>query len=405
MKKSIIYLTIATSILFLGSCKNSEEDHTGHDHSDEPTKTTTTTEKKEEDAKTKEVELNQAQYDASSIKLGQLSQKNLSDVIRVNGNTELPAQNQADVSSFLSGSITNINVNLGDYVKKGQTLAIINSPEYIQLQEEYIISKNTLEYLELEFKRQQTLRAENVNSEKTFQKTKADLNIERARFQSLSNRLSLVNTSPTSISKSLRIVSPISGNIATIPVKIGTNIMAGQSLFTIVDNSQIHLDLMVYEKDIPFIKVGQKVSFTFTNINKSEVTATIFSIGKSFESGTKTVIAHANIENVPETLIPGLYVNALVHVGEKTVDALPNEAIVKADGREFIFVLEDAHEEEGGTSYHFLRIEVKTGVSELGYSQVSVLQEMPKGAQIVLSGAYYIQSHLIKSEGGGGHDH
>lgn len=396
MKKSIIYISIATSIL-LFSCKKEE----GTKENTVPS-TEQKAEAKEESG-AKEVELNQAQYTASKIQLGQIAQKNLSDVIRINGNTELPAQSQADVSSFLSGTITNINVNLGDYVKKGQTLAIIDSPEYIQLQEEYTISKNTLEYLELEFKRQQTLRAENVNSEKTFQKTKSELNIERARYQSLSNRLSLVSSSNGA--KSLRIVSPITGNIATIPVKIGTNIMSGQSLFTIVDNSQIHLDLMVYEKDLPYVKVGQKVSFNFTNINKSEVTATIFSIGKSFEPGTKTVIAHANIEKVPETLIPGLYVNALVHVGEKTVDALPNEAIVKADGREFIFVLEDAHEEEGGTSYHFQRIEVKTGVSELGYSQVSVLQQMPKDAQVVLSGAYYIQSHLIKSEGGGGHDH
>ncbi|AJH15792.1 efflux RND transporter periplasmic adaptor subunit [Myroides profundi] len=403
MKKSIIFLSIATSILFF-SCKNAEEDHSGHDHENEKTESTTKTEAKEESAN-KEVELNQAQYTASNIQLGQIQQKNLSDVIRVNGNTELPAQSQADVSSFLSGTITNINVNLGDYVKKGQTIATIDSPEYIQLQEEYLVSKNTLEYLELEYKRQQTLRAENVNSEKTFQKTKSDLNIERARYQSLSNRLSLVNTAPGSISKSLRIVSPISGNIATIPVKIGTNVMAGQSLFTIVDNSRIHLDLLVYEKDMPFIKIGQKVSFNFTNINNSEVTATIFSINKSFEPGTKTVIVHANIDNVPETLIPGLYVNALVHIGEKTVDALPNDAIVKADGREFIFILEEAHKEESGMSYHFQRIEVKTGVSELGYSQVTVLQDIPKDSQIVLSGAYYIQSHLIKNEGGGGHSH
>ncbi|MDM1372253.1 efflux RND transporter periplasmic adaptor subunit [Myroides marinus] len=398
MKKSIIFLSLATSIL-LFSCKKDETENK------EEKVTTEVNAKEEANANVKEVELNEAQYSASKIQLGQILQKNLSDVVRINGTTELPAQSQADVSSFLSGTITNINVNLGDYVKKGQTIATIDSPEYIQLQEEYIISKNTLEYLELEFKRQQTLRAENVNSEKTFQKTKSDLNIERARYQSLSNRLSLVNSSPSSISKSLRIVSPISGNIATIPVKIGTNIMAGQSLFTIVDNSQIHLDLLVYEKDMPYIKVGQKVSFTFTNIDKSEVTATIFSINKSFEPGTKTVLVHANIDKVPETLIPGLYVNALVHIGEKTVDALPNEAIVKADGREFIFILEDAHEEEGGKSYHFQRIEAKTGVSELGYTQVTILQQVPKDSQIVLSGAYYIQSHLIKTEGGGGHSH
>ncbi len=400
MKKSIIFLTFTASLLFW-SCKDKPDTETTS--TDTPTKSTAT----EDDSANKEVELNAAQYKASNIKLGQLEKKNLSDVIRVNGNTELPPQNQADVSSFLSGTITQLYVNVGDKVKKGQVIASIDSPEFIQLQEEYLISKNTLEYLELEYKRQQTLRAENVNSQKIYQKTKSDLNIERARYQSLSNRIKLVNTTPGQNSTSLKIVAPISGNIATIPVKIGTNVSAGQSLFTIVDNSQIHLDLMVYEKDLSNIHIGQKVSFNLTNVNQTEVTATIFSIGKSFEPGTKTVAVHANIDNVPDNLITGFYVNALVYIGEETVDALPTEAIIKADGREFIFVLEQDEDESSDAPqhFHFQRIEVKTGVTELGYTQVTLMQELPAGSQIVTNGSYYIQSHLNKNEGGGDHDH
>jgi len=391
MKKPIIIVLLALSFS-LFSCKKTADNVAVQPEADAAAPTTTG------ESANKEVELTQAQYKAAEIKTGQIEQKNLSDVIRINGNTELPAQSQAEVSSFLSGTITAIYVNLGDYVKKGQTLGLIDSPEYIQLREEYTISKNNLDYLELEFKRQQTLRAENVDSEKTFQKVKSDLNVERARFQSLSNRISLVQSG--SGAKSLRIVSPISGNIATIPIKIGTNVMAGQSLFTLVDNTQLHLDLLVYEKDLPFIKVGQKVSFAFANINTAEVGATIFSISKSFEPNTKTVRVHATIDETSETLIPGLYVNALIHIGEKTVDALPTEAIVKADGREFIFILEDVEQEQDGATYHFQRIEVKTGVEELGYTQVTLLQTIPSSSKIVTSGAYYVQSHLTKTDGG-----
>jgi cobalt-zinc-cadmium efflux system membrane fusion protein len=136
-----------------------------------------------------------------------------------------------------------------------------------------------------------------------------------------------------------------------------------------------------------------------------------------------------------------MYVNALIDVGANVVPALPNEAIVKADGREYIFVLEEDHQEEShngqkghshddsdahkdahdeteghshndgdthedeGTMYHFKRVEVKTGTSQLGYIQVTVVEPLPKDAKIVLKGAYYIQSHLIKSAGGGGHEH
>ncbi|MGG5508176.1 MULTISPECIES: efflux RND transporter periplasmic adaptor subunit [unclassified Myroides] len=389
MKKIYIAFVVLGTIFFF-NCQNKTTTE----------ETVVTQEDEHEEDGAKEVELNNAQRKAAGIVMGQLEDKNLSDVIKVNGQTELPPQNQADVTTFLSGTITQILVNIGDRVTKGQVLAIADSPEYIKLQEDYQVSKNNLEYLDLEYKRQQTLRAENVNSEKTYQKTKSELNIEKSRYQSLTNQLSLVGTGS---SRTLKIVAPISGNVSAIPIRIGTNIVNGQTLFALVDNSKIHLDLKIYEKDLPYVHEGQKVSFNLTNINKAEVTATIFSIGKAFEPGTKTVIAHATIDQVPDNLIPGLYVNALIDVGTNTVKALPNEAIIKADGREFIFVSEAS--EEHGDHFHYKRIEVKTGVKELGYTQVEIIEAVPEDYAIVTQGAYYLQSHLIKNEGGGGHSH
>lgn len=391
MKRIYIALLTLGSLSFVG-CQDKKEKTT-------PEVAQEADHDQEENA-SKEVELNAAQKKAAGIVMGQLEDKNLSDVIKVNGQTELPPQNQADVTTFLSGTITQILVNIGDRVSKGQVLAVADSPEYIKLQEDYQISKNNLEYLELEYKRQQTLRAENVNSEKTYQKTKAELNIEKSRYQSLTNQLSLVGKGS---SRTLHIVAPISGNVAAIPIRMGTNITNGQTLFSLVDNSKIHLDLKIYEKDLPYVHEGQKVSFNLTNINRSEVTATIFSIGKAFEPGTKTVIAHANIDQVPDNLIPGLYVNALIDIGANTVKALPNAAIVKADGREFIFIADEGAEH--GEHIHYKRVEVKTGVKELGYTQVEIIEAVPEQYNIVTQGAYYLQSHLIKNEGGGGHSH
>ncbi|MHC5353939.1 efflux RND transporter periplasmic adaptor subunit [Myroides sp. LJL115] len=393
MKKSILYFGFALSLLSL-SCTT--KDKTSIDTID-----STSQEQQENASLNKEVELNNAQFKAAGITLGQIQDRNLSDVLRVNGLIKLPAKDQADVTSFLGGTVTQINVNVGQHVTKGQTLAMIESPEFIQLQEQYLVSKNNLDYLELEYQRQQTLREQNVNSQKIYQKTKSDLNVERARYQSLTNQLKLLNVAPGSSAASMRITAPITGNIASIDVKIGTNIAPGQSLFNVVDNTKVHLDLMVFEKDLAQIKVGQTVSFNLTNNESTPINATIFSIGNAFEPGTKTVAVHANIEKTDQTLVPGFYVNALVNLGDSKVPSLPNTAIVKAEGKEFIFVVEDQTKEE----YHFERIEVKTGTSELGYTQVSVLMALPEDPQIALTGAYYIQSHLIKNEGGGGHDH
>lgn len=429
MKKSnIIYAsivgTIILAIILYFSLRHTEGD--GHVHADGETNTEESHSEEKEPTTIKEVELNEAQFKASSIELGTFSDKNLSEVIKANGYTKLPPQNQADVSVFTTGIVKTINVMEGQRVSKGQTIATIESPEFTKIQESYLTSKSNLEYLKLEFERQKTLSDEEVNSKKVFQKTKSDYEIERARFNSLQKQLNTLHISGNGNSTAtVPVIAPISGNITEIYIKIGSNVEAGKPLMNIVDNSKLHVDLLVYEKDLFKVKQGQNVRFILTNQNNTEINGKIFSVGKSFENETKSVAVHADISNNQQKLIPGMYVNALIDAGANTVKALPSEAIIKADGKEFIFVLEeghkeevahdekeghnhedgDKHEEAEGKTFHFQRIEVKTGTTQLGYTQVTLLQKIESNAKIVLKGAYYIQSHLLKSEGGGGHEH
>ncbi len=399
MKKYFSISLIVFLLLFVIGCKKTNEESNPEkavEHQDE------------EVVAIKEVALNEAQYQGAGIQVGGVSLKNLNEVIKVNGYTKLPPQNQADVRTFVTGIISKILVNEGQYVKKGQLLAVAESTDFARLQEEYAVSKSNVNYLQLEFDRQSTLREENVNSEKTFQKTKSELEIEKAKYRSLKKQLSIMNVSDVKDSQSLSIIAPIAGYIASINIKIGSQTNQELPLFSLIDNSKLHLDLLVYEKDLPQIQIGQKVVFNLTNRDNTEIQGKIFSIGKSFENETKTIAVHADIENQHENLIPGMYVNALINSGKQQLEALPKEAFVRADGREFVFVLEAEHENDKETTskeYHFQRIEVKSGVSELDHTQVTFLQEIPKNAKIVTKGAYYIQSHLIKNESGGGHAH
>lgn len=419
-RKNIVYgslAAIAIALILYFSLRHTEND--GHNHDGEKTE-----KEPKEVAIAKEVELNEAQYKAAGVELGTFAMKNLSEVVNANGYTKLPPQNQADVSVHLTGIVKSINVIEGQAVKKGQVLATIESPEFAKLQEAYQTSKSNLEFLTLEYERQKTLSEENVNSKKVFQKTKADFETEKARLSSLKQQLNLLNLSGSTNSGSIMpVVAPISGYITEINIKIGSNAEVGKPLLSIVDNSQLHVDLLVYEKDLQKVKPGQNIRFVLTNQDNTEIKGKVFNVGKAFENETKSVAVHADIINKSQTLIPGMYVNALIDVGARDVQALPLDAIVKAEGREFIFILEEGHEEEAhdseeghshedghkheeaGKMYHFQRIEVKTGTSQLGYVQVSVLQKIDANAKIVLKGAYYIQSHLLKTEGGGGHQH
>ncbi len=440
----LITIVIVAVIYVVVTNKNQVEtttDNHGHDHGSENAHKAHETNDGHDDhdesdhGADKLIHLNEAQYKNADIDTGWFQMKNLNEVIHANGYTKLPPQNQADVSVFISGMVKNIHVIEGQYIKKGQVLAVVESPEFTILQEDYLKTKSNLAYLELEFDRQNALRKENVNAEKVFQKIKSELDIERARFNSLKRQLKILNVNGDGNTlSSVPIVAPISGNITEVFIKIGSSVEPNKPLFSIVDNSEMHIDLLVYEKDLSKVKKGQKVRFVLTNQSNKEIMGTIFNIGKSFENETKTVAVHADIENEDENeLIPGMYVNALIDVGNSEVSALPDASIVLAEGREFIFVYEkendtseevdDHHDHDHGdkTEGHdhgdhesvkrgpkeisFARVEVKTGPSKLGFTEVTLLMPIHDGDKIVTKGAYYLQSHLQKSEGGGGHSH
>lgn len=382
------------------------EDEEGHEHEEGEEHSHA------EDAVVKELHLNQAQYSAAGIGLGGFEKKNLSEVINANGYTKLPPQNQAQVSTPLTGTIKSIRVIEGQYVKMGQVLASMQSLTYNNLRlereklnEQLQTSQANLEYLKQEFARQKELSDENVNAKKVFQKVSADLQGEEGKSKALQAQINILSQNiqigGNSSSPIINITAPISGHITEVNVTIGAAVEEGKTLFSMVDNSKMHVDLLVYEKDLFKVKPGQTVRFVLTNQNNQEIQGKIFSVGKSFANETKSVAVHADIANEKHMLIPGMYVNALIDVGSNLVEALPVEAIIRAEGREFIFVLDEKTKDE----YHFQRIEVKSGTTQLGYTQVTVLQPLEEKAQIVLKGAYYLQAHLTKSEGGGGHNH
>jgi cobalt-zinc-cadmium efflux system membrane fusion protein len=361
------------------------------------------TEDHHDDHDMKSVELNAAQIKNAGIVLGDFELKNMGETVNANGYTKLPPQNQADVSMHTNGLIQSIKVLEGQAVKKGEVLATMESPAFTILQEEYLTSKSHLNRLEKEYQRQYKLSEENINAEKVLEQTEADLDVEKARFNSLKKQLAIYGIDgdgqPVS---AIAIRAPISGHITAVNVKIGSAVEMGAPLFSIVDNSEMHVDLLVYEKDLEKVKKGQRVRFVLTNQSHTEISGEIFNIGKSFENETKTVAVHAHIEDKGKLLIPGMFVNAIIDVGNREAKTLPLEAVVQAEGRHFIFV-KDAHQHDDHTA--FRRIEVSVGSSQLGFVEVTPVQKRFKGEKIVISGAYYLQSHLQKGADGGGHHH
>jgi len=364
----------------------------------------------EEEKSQTEVALNESQYKTVGIETGLVENRNLNKVIKANGYTTVPPQNSAEVSTLIGGTVKDIFVLEGTYVNKGKVLATIQNLEVIEMQEDYHSATANIEYLQLEYNRQKTLSDENVNPRKTFQEVKSKLAAERARAQAAKNKLEALHVSTKGSTSLVPIVAPISGYVGKISIAKGAYAQTGVALFEVVDNSQMHLDLNVYEKDLGSISIGQVIDFVLTNQSNKSIKGKIFGINKSFSNESKTVAVHAKIEPADaKGLIPGMYVSANINITNATVPAVAKDAVVRNADKYFVYIQEDDHEEEKNKAagnhekeIHFKAIEVIPGTTDLGFTEVKFVDKLPAEAKIVTKGAFYLLSAM---KGGGEHGH
>lgn len=387
----LIYNIIFFSLFALASCKSNSKETAKAE-----TKTDST--HREEHAET-EVQLTDEQIKAIDLQTGSIEQRNLKTTLKVNGKLMLPPQNQAQVSLLTGGLVKTINVTEGSFVTQGQTLATIENNEVIQLQQDYLENKSQLKYLQAELNRQRELQKDNINATKTLQQVENEFTTAQAKQKGIKAKLQLQginadNVSTTNFTNRVAVVAPINGYIHKINLSLGKFADANAVLFDIVDNRFLHLDLTIFEKDIHKVNVGQKIIFTDANDKTHSHPATIFSLNKAFEDNQQAIIAHAKIEEKTETLLPGMYVEARVQIDNYKTNALPNDAIVNNGDEHFIYIETSKN--------HYKQIAVKTGATDMGYTEITPLDELPPNAKIVTKGAYYLLSQLTK--GSGEHD-
>ncbi len=343
-----------------------------------------------------QAEFTPIQYKNSGIQLGHIEYKNLRNVVNSSGYLEVPPQNKASVSPVMGGAVKEIYVLEGNYVKKGQLLAKLEHPDFIKLQEEYIKAMAEFNYLEKEYERQKELSVANVNAEKIFQQTESNYISARGLLHSLEAQIKMLSLDIQSIKEGniipmVSLYSPISGYVGHINANIGTFAEPNQAIFEIVDNSMVHVDLMVYEKDIYKVKTGQMVNFILINQGIESIKGKIFGISKNFENETKALTVHAKILGKAPELIPGMFVNALIETSSDTVQSLPEGAVVNEAGKSYIFI-KDNGKEIGENAIVFHRIEIRTGLNDLGYVEILPLENLPSDAEIAIKGTFYIQS-------------
>ncbi|HMI07604.1 MAG TPA: efflux RND transporter periplasmic adaptor subunit [Flavobacterium sp.] len=347
------------------------------------------------------VEITPQQFKSADIQIGTIESKALSGTTKVNGMLDVPPQNLVSISTPFGGFVKSTDMLQGMKVRKGQVVAMMQNPDYVQPQQDYIDLKSQLNYLKQDYERQLELSRENVNALKTFQKSKSEYESMRARVSGLRTKLQLMNVNVASLERGniqsvIPLYSPINGYVTEVKTNIGAYADATVVLFEIADTGHLHAELTVFEKDVPKLKIGQKVRFTLANETKERL-ATVDLIGKEI-SKERTVQIHCKLDKEDMSLLPGMYLKALVESGSTEVAAVPSKAIVEFQGSKYIFVQNTAEKADSKTTEYKL-VNVKTGVSELNYTELIFDEGADyKNWKIVTNGAYELLSKMKNSE-------
>ncbi|MDD4645666.1 MAG: efflux RND transporter periplasmic adaptor subunit [Bacteroidales bacterium] len=342
------------------------------------------------------VELRDDQIKLAKVELGVLEMKTLGNSLKVNGVVAVAPQNLATVCMPLGGFIKSTNLMPGSAVSKGQTLAVVENQDFVDIQQNYLEAKNKLVYAEAEYKRHTALFKDDVYSEKNVEQVTVDYKNLKAQVKSLEQKLTMIGINPDRLSEdnirnTINLVSPIRGYVKNININIGKYVSPTDVLFEIVNNDHLLLELTLFEKDADKAIAGQKIGF-FINNEKEEHEAIISQTGRSVDDN-KTYRVYATVTSTCKNIIPGMYVNAYISQSDSLVPALPSGAIVSFDNKDYIFVYEREKEEDGKPFTEYRMIEVKKGASGEGYTEVI----LPEGfdihsAKIVVNGAYNLLS-------------
>ncbi len=371
MKYLIIILTV-----FLVACKG------------DTTETATTNDKPEN-----MVTLTDAQFKNAQIETGKIEQKEISSILRVNGRIDVPPQNLVSISVPLGGYLKSTQLLPGMHVNRNEVIAVIEDNQYIQLQQDYLTARAQFNSIESEYNRQKTLNEGKASSDKVFEQARTNWETQKILIKSLEEKLRLIRINPANltennISKSIHVYSPIDGFVTKVNVNIGKFVTPADILFELVNPADIHLNLKVFEKDLGKLSIGQQVSSFTNNHPEKRYLGDIILISRDVASDG-TIEVHCHFDKYDKTLFPGMYMNAEIAVKNSMHSVLPDESVVRFEGKEYLFEVTGKNQ--------FEMIEIEVGENENGFTEINSNTEL-KGKTFVIKGTYGLLMSLKNKE-------
>jgi len=322
------------------------------------------------------------------VRVGKVEMRPLEKVIRTVGKVDYDERRVVTVSPKIGGWIEDLYVDFtGRFVRQGEPLLTIYSPELVSTQEEYLIA----------------LRAKQDLLKSPFSEV---VSSGESLAESARRRLKLWDISEGQIKaleesgqprKTLTLYAPYSGFVLEKMAYKGMNVMPGMALFKLADLSTVWLYADIYEYELPFIRLGQQASIQLSYLPGEIFSGKVIYLYPSLNPETRTAKVRFEFQNPHGKLKPEMFANVEIKVplGRRLV--VPEGAIIDTGLRQMAIV-------DKGDGYFEPR-EVKVGAKVDHYYEVTM--GLKAGERVVTSANFLIdsESKFKEAVGAMGHSH
>lgn len=392
--KRIIFVVAITAIAWAGFAffakQTGSEAHAHEEH------------EHEEEVDFDHIPLTEKQVNAVDLKMGMAQNREMDATISAKGSLVLRAQNMGEVASLMGGVVKAIYVKEGQLVKKGQVVATVENTDVVSLQREYFTAYKESELAKVDMERQLMLSKQGAGVRRTLQQAQKDYQVAHANLLGIGRQLAQMGISTSAVAKgkfttAFPLHAPISGVVSQLTASLGSYADMQTPLMKIRNTQAVECDLNVFEKDLAKVKVGNRVTFSLINQPGIKLSGTVYGMNQYFNDGSKSVAVHVKMDDASlkmsrinhVKLFDGMYVSGQIATGSQRCLALPSQAIVSTDGKQYVFAL-NGEPKKG--EYSFSRHEVTTGVTGGGFTEVKLCDHLKAGKKIVTDNAFYLAS-------------
>ena len=340
------------------------------------------------------IQLTVDQLTALSLQYGDASSAPMGSTIKVQGKIDLPPQNLISVNFPLGGYLKQTKLIPGMKVSKGEVIAIMEDQGIVQLQHDLLTAKSKLELSRLELERQQSLSEAKAGTLRLLQQAESEFKLQQITLKALSEKLKLIGIDPVTLTEAtlsgqVQVRSTINGYVSKVHVNTGKYVQPTESMFELIDPGDIHAALTIFEKDLPYVKKGDKVNIHFHNQRSDVYAAEVILVNQDVDDD-RTATAHCHFKQHPRNLLPGMFVEADITIQNSEAKVLADEAIVRSGNQEYIFVKISPTEVK--------MVPIKTGIAKEGKTEILEGLDGIVPGTIVLNNAYKILGIIKNSE-------